>query len=91
METEPITYTARDLNRSPAKVLKTARTYGKARIRTRSGETFLIQPEKTKPDKKNVDVVKMFREHYKKLQEMGLGEANPEDQEKYNRIVAGEE
>lgn len=90
MEAETITYTARDLNRSPAKVLKTARTYGKARIRTRSGETFLIQPEKTNRGEKEGEVFPDFEKRWEELWAMGLGEASKEDEERFNQIIAGE-
>ncbi len=53
METETITYTARELHRSTTKVLKTNSNCGKARIWTRSVENYVITPKETsQPTKK---------------------------------------
>lgn len=39
------TFTARDLNRSPAKVLAAADRDGVARVRNRSGRSYLVKPD----------------------------------------------
>jgi len=39
------TFTVRDLDRSPGEVLEASRIDGKARIRERGGQTYLITPE----------------------------------------------
>ncbi len=39
------TFTARDLNRSPAKVLAAADRDGVARVRSRSGRTYSLKPD----------------------------------------------
>lgn len=47
------TFTVRDLDRSPAKVLAAADRDGVARVRSRNGRTYAVKPESTttqKPD-----------------------------------------
>lgn len=39
------TFTVRELDRSPALVLETSRTDGRARIRERGGRSYIITPE----------------------------------------------
>lgn len=41
------TFTARDLNRSPAKVLAAADRDGIARVRSRNGRTYSVKPERS--------------------------------------------
>ena len=41
------TFTARDLNRSPAKVLAAADRDGVARVRSRNGRVYSVKPEAT--------------------------------------------
>ncbi|MEI6233457.1 MAG: hypothetical protein WCT04_10420 [Planctomycetota bacterium] len=85
------TYTLRDLNRTPAKVLKACDLYGHVTIRTRTGKTYHVQAE-TSPDKvKPEDIVKMFREHHKNMRKLGYVPPAPDEIERINRIIAGEE
>jgi hypothetical protein len=90
MNQETITFTPRDLNRSPAKVFSAVRSYGKARIRTRSGETFIIAPDPEAQDSKESTQAPDFESRWNRLWEMGLGEVSSEDQEKYDQVIAGE-
>jgi hypothetical protein len=39
------TFTVRDLDRSPGTVLEASKADGRARIRERSGQTYIITPE----------------------------------------------
>jgi len=39
------TFTVRDLDRSPSTVLEASRTDGRARIRERGGQSYIIVPE----------------------------------------------
>jgi hypothetical protein len=39
------TFTVRELDRSPGEVLEASRIEGKARIRARGGQTYIIMPE----------------------------------------------
>lgn len=43
------TFTVRELDRSPGEVLEASRVDGKARIRTRGGQTYIIMPEAAPP------------------------------------------
>ena len=45
------TFTVRDLDRSPGLVLEASRTDGGARIRERSGRSYIIAPERS-PEKR---------------------------------------
>ena len=90
MNKETITFTPRDLNRSPAKVFSAVRSYGKARIRTRSGETFIIAPDPEEKAGKDSTEIPNFESRWNQLWEMGLGEVSSEDQAKYDQVIAGE-
>ena len=90
MKNETITFTARDLNRSPAKVFSAVRSYGKAKIRTRSGETFVIEPDSEAQNKEKPSDLPDFENRWNQLWEMGLGEVSQDEQEKYDQIIAGE-
>ena len=45
------TFTVRDLDRSPSLVLEASKADGRARIRERGGQTYIITPEAT-PEKR---------------------------------------
>lgn len=87
MDKETITFTARDLNRSPAKVFSAVRSYGKAKIRTKSGETYVIAPDTEAQNKEKSSKLPDFENRWNQLWEMGLGEVNQDEQEKYDQII----
>lgn len=92
------TFTLRDLNRQSAKILAAVRKFGCAEIKTRSGEVFTLS---TKPEpkgrKKKPDLAADFAAHFENLwaRQRALGYEPPKpgdwDEERFNRIIAGEE
>lgn len=89
------TFTLRDLNRQSAKILAAVRKYGSAEITTRSGEIFTLAAKKR--SKKTVDTgVEWAAEMEERKQRMiAAGFVPPKatewDEERFNRIIAGEE
>jgi len=92
------TFTLRDLNRQPARILAAVRKFGSAEITTRSGEVFTIAPKvqneaREKSTEPPEDVVGYFKELW--ARQRALGYHPPKrvdwDEERFNRIIAGEE
>ena len=84
-------FTLRDLNRRPAKVLAEVRKFGSAEIRTRSGEVFTVAVKTEEPTKGASSGVPDFEAHWKRLRELGLVPPPAAENERVNRIIAGEE
>ena len=90
------TYTLSELHRDPAKVLKACDRYGQVRVRTRAGKTYLVQAEKTAPEKKEKEeeeeqsISEIFRKHRENLRRLGYVPPPPEEMERIDRIIAGE-
>lgn len=86
----PGVFTVRDMNRDPAKVLEP----GSVVIRHRSREQFAITPvgsEETAAGPR-ADFVERMAIHRERMWVMGVrGPQLPEDIERLNRIIAGEE
>lgn len=90
------TFTLRDLNRQPAKILAAVRKYGSAELRTRTGETFTIAPTKTKKKaltQKQIgeEFFRRSEERARRFREMGYVPPPASEMERINRIIAGEE
>lgn len=86
------TFTLRDLNRQPAKVLDAVRKFGSAEVRTRSGEVFTLAPKTApKKPKKASGIRSHFEALWKKQCELGLVPPPESENERINRIIAGEE
>jgi hypothetical protein len=81
-------FTVRDLNRQPGKVLDAVRKFGSVEIRTRNGETFTIAPktDQVQSPPKFPD----FAARWKNLRELGLVPPPPSEDDRINRIIAGE-
>jgi len=82
------TFTLRDLNRQPAKVLKTCDLAGEVRIRTRSGKVYSLKAESA-PAKPNQPYPN-FAERRKKLMDLGLRPLNKTETEEFTRWLRGE-
>jgi hypothetical protein len=82
-------FTLRDLNRRPAQVLAEVRKFGSAEIRTRSGEVFTMTV-KAERSRKASGGLPDFEAHWKRLRELGLVPPPAADNERINRILAGE-
>lgn len=84
-------FTLRDLNRQPAKVLAEVRKFGSAEIRTRSGEVFTMAVKVGKRTKGAGTGLPDFEAHWKRLRELGLVPPRVSENERINRLIAGEE
>lgn len=81
-----ISFTPRDLNRQPARVMAAARKYGHVEVRTRSGEIFILSRQADEkagwPD---------FEARGRRLKSLGLVQPTRREENQINRIIAGEE
>jgi prevent-host-death family protein len=93
-------FTMRDLNRRTADVLAAVRKYGVVELCSRSGEVFTLAPKAKAPpsrSKKAVDIGAEFEAEMQERRERmsAVGYTPPSaadfDQERFNRIIAGEE
>lgn len=91
MSAKPAVLTLRDLNRQPAKVLESVRKFGRADIRTRSGEMFSIIPKVERRTKARAARFPDFPARWKRLRELGMVPPPASENERINRIIAGEE
>ena len=89
------TFTLRDLNRQPAKVLAAVRKFGSAEVRTRGGEVFTMAAKARKPLAKRKATGSDIRKHFEDLwaRQRALGHVPPpaSENERINRVIAGEE
>jgi hypothetical protein len=79
------TFTVRDLDRSPGAVLEASRTDGRARIRARGGQTYLIIPEAA-PEQR-ITELPAFQERRSRLFRSMLSASTVQ---RLDRAVAGE-
>lgn len=94
------TFTLRDLNRQPAKVLAAVRKFGSAEVRTRAGEVFTVAAKKPEPvgkgRKRKEDIGKEFEQlmnqRRDRMRARGCLPPSPGefDNERFNQIIAGE-
>ena len=92
----PAVFTVRDMNRNTRGVLEAAKFHGQVTVRGRSGEAFKLQPVPAVPAPPTavpkVDFLERMRLHRLKMRELGfVGPQTEAAQERWNRIVAGEE
>jgi|LakMenEpi03Aug12_release.lakeMendotaPanAssembly.Ray.scaffolds.fasta_scaffold3443440_1 hypothetical protein len=96
----PVTFTLRDLSRRTAEVLAAMRKYGHVEVRSRSGEVILLTPKvasSPKSKKEKVDPVTAWEAEMKvreqRMIDAGFVPPKPGewDEERFNRIIAGEE
>jgi len=86
-------FTLRDLNRQPAKILAAVRKFGSAEIRTRAGEVFTMASKSTRNRRaKRFDLRGHFEAIWEKQRAAGYVPPRREefDEERFNRIIAGE-
>jgi hypothetical protein len=82
------TFTARDLNRSPAKVLAAADRDGVARVRSRNGRTYSVKPEA--PQASKVDWEAFVNQRRAAIKRLGMPRISRADAAKLDRLIAGE-
>ncbi len=89
----PKVFTVRDMNRDTAGLLNAARQHGSVTIRSRSGEQFKVAP--VVPEKPTAsprpDFLERMRLHHEQMRAAGYRPPSAADQERINRIIAGEE
>jgi len=85
------TFTLRDLNRQPARVLEAVRKFGVAEVRTRKGEVFTVSPKAGLGARRPSKLVPDFEGLWKKQCDAGHISPPTREDERINRIIAGEE
>ncbi len=84
-------FTLRDLNRQPAKVLEAVRKFGIAEVRTRKGEVFTVSPKAASAVRRPSKRIPDFEGLWKKQRDAGHIVPPTLEDERINRIIAGEE
>lgn len=85
------TFTLRDLNRQPAKVLEAVRKFGIAEVRTRKGEVFIVSPKAASGARRPSNRIPDFERLWKQQRDAGHIPPPTRENERINRILAGEE
>ncbi len=82
----------RDLNRRPAEVLSAVRKFGSVEVRTRRGEVFTVTAKPVSPSTRSPDdIASRFAALWLKQRDLGHIAAQPSENERINRIIAGDE
>lgn len=81
-------FTVRDLNRQPAKVLGACDQHGSVRIRTRAGASYVLRREE--PERSRIKSLPDMEAHRKRLRELGYVPPAAHEMERINQIIAGE-
>jgi hypothetical protein len=89
-------FTARDLSRSPAKVLEACDHLGSVRIRTRSGKTYCLKPEDEPATKNEAAANRIiewpdFAARRQEMRALGAKPLNKKQTERFDRWLGGEE
>jgi hypothetical protein len=90
MKPELATFTVRDLNRQPAKVLSRCDEEGEVEIHSRSGKKYSLKAV----ENSIIEGIQLpdFESHYQRLQKTGSTRvSDPQELDRLNRIIAGEE
>lgn len=91
------TFTMRDLSRETAKVFAAVRKFGSVEIKTRTGEGFTITDDSkvtaAKAKLASPSLATDFKDMWARQRALGYTPPKPQewDEEKFNRIIAGEE
>ena len=85
------TFTVRDLNRQPAKILAAVRKFGRVEVRTRSGEIFTIAPKVERKPTRKAKGFPDFSARWQRMSELGNVPPSKSENERIDRIIAGEE
>jgi hypothetical protein len=86
-------FSVRDLNRQPAKVLAACDLHGAVRIRTRDGRSYSLKPEIPDPPRtaQAESLIARRQQLRQRLRAVGFVPPSPAEIERINRIIAGEE
>jgi hypothetical protein len=82
------TFTVRELDRSPAKVLAAADRDGVARVRSRTGRTYAVRPESVAAPK--TDWAAFAQERRAAIRKLNMIQISKADAVELDRIIAGE-
>ena len=85
-----LSFTLRDLNRQPARVLEAVRRYGIAEVRTRRGEVFTVVPKTSPKSGRAATVAPDFQVLWRKQRELGHVPPPARDSDWINRVIGGE-
>lgn len=94
------TFTVRDLSRRTAELLNAVRKYGVVEVTARTGEVFMIEPKSAKTRTRRTGKANAVSEFAKEMEArkarmIAAGYVPPKpgewDEERFNRIIAGEE
>jgi len=89
MSEQTATFTIQELAPDVAKVFEAARRFGSAMVRTSGGETFEVtKKQASKPTAE--ELLAKHEAHAKRLKELGLVQPTADENERINRIIAGE-
>ena len=84
-------FTLRDLNRRPASLFDAVRRFGSAEVRTRSGEVFTVVPKRTPRSRRRAKGYPDFESLWKRQRELGHHPPPASENDRIDRIIAGEE
>ena len=89
----PATFTLRDLNRQPTKVIEACDAAGVVHIRTRDGRCYTLKPDAAPPapSAPGTGIVERRRLLQIRLRAAGFVPPSEAEVERINRIIAGEE
>jgi hypothetical protein len=88
---DPLTFTARDMNRQPARVLAAARRLGRVEIRTRNGEEFTLALKTKSAGKRARPKLPDVEARRQRLKDLGWTPLPASEVERFNRVIAGED
>jgi hypothetical protein len=86
-------FTVRDLNRQPAKVLAACDLHVAVRIRTRDGRSYSLKPEVPQPHRtaQAESLIVRRQQVRQRLRAVGFVPPSRAEIERINRLIAGEE
>ena len=87
----PAIFTARDLNRQPAAILKACDKLGSVRIQTRDGRAYSLRPARAEANDPGLSFMERMKRHHARMKAAGYVPPAPSEMERINRIIAGEE
>ena len=85
-----LSFTLRDLNRRPARVLDAVRRFGIAEVRTRHGEVFTVSPKASAKPGRAANVAPDFEVLWQRQRDVGHVPPPVEDSGWISRVIGGE-
>lgn len=87
----PTVFTARDLNRQPATILKACDKFGSVRIQTRDGRAYSLRAEPAAANAAGLSFMERMKRHDARMKAAGWVPPTRSQLEIMDRIIAGEE